>query len=108
MANSKKKDSLGTIARNKKARFDYHIEDKFEAGLVLLGWEVKSLRAGKCQLVDSFIFLKNGAEAGGLRVYLDYIKLIVTAAGTAGTLNYATHTRYCRTAAVSEAAAQQA
>lgn len=39
-----------------------------------------------------FIFLKNGAEAGGLRVYLDYIKLIVTAAGTAGTLNYATHT----------------
>ena len=39
-----------------------------------------------------FVMLKNGAEAGGTRVYLDYLKLQVTAAGTAGTLNYATHT----------------
>lgn len=39
-----------------------------------------------------FILLKNGAEAGGRRVYLDYLKLLVTAAGTAGTVNYATHT----------------
>ena len=39
-----------------------------------------------------FVMLKNGAEAGGSRVYLDYLKLLVTAAGTAGTLNYATHT----------------
>jgi SsrA-binding protein len=36
-----------TIAQNKKARHDYFIEEKFEAGLVLQGWEVKSLRAGK-------------------------------------------------------------
>ncbi len=49
-----------TIAQNKKARFDYHIEQHFEAGLVLEGWEVKSLRAGKVQLVDSYVFIKNG------------------------------------------------
>ncbi|WP_344808807.1 SsrA-binding protein SmpB [Allohahella marinimesophila] len=73
LANSKKKDSPGTIARNKKARFDYHIEDKFEAGLVLLGWEVKSLRAGKCQLVDSFIFMKN-EEAWLLNAHITPLK----------------------------------
>jgi SsrA-binding protein len=49
-----------TIALNKKARFDYHLSDEYEAGIALLGWEVKSLRAGKVQIVDSFIFFKNG------------------------------------------------
>lgn len=47
------------ICQNKKARFEYHIEDTFEAGMVLEGWEVKSLRAGKAQLVDSYVLLKN-------------------------------------------------
>ena len=58
----KKKSSpgSGTIAQNKKARHDYHIEEKFEAGLVLTGWEVKSLRAGKGQLTDAFVMIKNG------------------------------------------------
>lgn len=49
----------GTIALNKRARFDYHIEERFEAGLVLNGWEVKSLRAGKAQLTDSYVLLKD-------------------------------------------------
>ena len=49
-----------TIAQNKKARFDYHLEEKFEAGLALQGWEVKSLRAGKAQITDSYVLLKNG------------------------------------------------
>lgn len=49
-----------TIAQNKKARFDYFIEERFEAGLALQGWEVKSLRAGKAQLVDSFVMLRDG------------------------------------------------
>lgn len=61
---AKKKSSsssgTGTIAVNKRARFDYHIEEKFEAGLALMGWEVKSLRAGKVQLVDSYVLLKDG------------------------------------------------
>ncbi|WP_426414745.1 SsrA-binding protein SmpB [Aestuariirhabdus sp. LZHN29] len=50
----------GTIVVNKKARFDYHIDDRYEAGVMLAGWEVKSLRAGKIQLVDSYVILKDG------------------------------------------------
>lgn len=49
-----------TIAVNKKARHDYFIEERLEAGLVLEGWEVKSLRAGKAQLVDSYVIIKEG------------------------------------------------
>ena len=60
MAKAKKNDSGSTIALNKKARHDYHIEERFEAGLVLTGWEVKSLRAGKCQLVDSYVQIHQG------------------------------------------------
>jgi SsrA-binding protein len=50
-----------SIALNRKARHDYFIEDHFEAGLVLEGWEVKSLRAGRVQLDQAYILLKNGA-----------------------------------------------
>jgi SsrA-binding protein len=50
------------ITYNKKARFDYFIEDEIESGMVLEGWEVKSLRAGKAQLVDSYVIIK-GSEA---------------------------------------------
>ncbi|KTD34591.1 SsrA-binding protein SmpB [Legionella israelensis] len=49
-----------TIAINKKARFDYFLEDEFEAGLVLEGWEVKSLRAGKVNLSDAHVIIKHG------------------------------------------------
>ena len=49
-----------TIAQNKKARFDFELEEKFEAGVMLQGWEVKSLRAGKAQITDSYVLLKNG------------------------------------------------
>ena len=58
MSQKKSKTPDNTIARNKKARFEYYIEDKFEAGLVLEGWEVKSLRAGKIQINESYILLK--------------------------------------------------
>jgi len=57
---TKKKANDNTIARNRKARFDYTIESNFEAGLVLEGWEVKSLREGRVQINDSYIFAKNG------------------------------------------------
>jgi SsrA-binding protein len=63
VANKKNKsNSPGgrTIAVNRKARHDYQIEDKFEAGLVLEGWEVKSLRAGRLQLQESYVLIKNG------------------------------------------------
>jgi len=61
MATKKKtKGHSNTIALNKKVRFEYTIEDKFEAGMVLEGWEVKSLRAGKIQLTESYVILKKG------------------------------------------------
>jgi len=62
MGNSKKskKSSDNTIGLNKKARFEFHLEDEYEAGLVLEGWEVKSLRAGRLQLSESYVFVKNG------------------------------------------------
>ncbi|RAY12207.1 SsrA-binding protein [Actinomadura craniellae] len=48
------------IAQNKKARYDYHIDDTWEAGLVLTGTEVKSLRAGRASLVDGYALLRDG------------------------------------------------
>jgi len=60
MAKSKKPSPGSTIALNKKARHDYFIEDRFEAGMALQGWEVKSLRAGKVQIRESYILLKGG------------------------------------------------
>ncbi len=56
----KRKTNPNSIVANKKARFDYFIEDTLEAGLVLEGWEVKSLRMGKVNLTDSYIFLDKG------------------------------------------------
>jgi SsrA-binding protein len=55
----KTKTQSNTIALNKKSRHDYHLEERFEAGLVLEGWEVKSIRAGHLQLRESYIQLKN-------------------------------------------------
>ncbi len=49
-----------TIALNKKARHEYFIEDRFEAGIALEGWEVKSLRAGRVNITESYILLKDG------------------------------------------------
>ncbi len=57
------------IAQNKKARHDYHIEDTYEAGLVLMGTEVKSLRMGRASLVDGFVDIENG-EAWLLQVHI--------------------------------------
>ncbi len=52
---AKKGDGSAQIAKNRRATFDYRIEEKFEAGLVLQGWEVKSIREGRVQLNDSFV-----------------------------------------------------
>ena len=57
---SPKKPNEKVIAVNRKARHDYSIDATFEAGLVLEGWEVKSLRAGKAQLSESYVVLRNG------------------------------------------------
>lgn len=56
----KKSSGIKVIAENRKARFDYVIEDTFEAGIELLGSEVKSVRRGDVNLKDSYISIKNG------------------------------------------------
>jgi SsrA-binding protein len=58
MTNKKQSDS--SIALNRKAGFDYFIETQYEAGLVLEGWEVKSLRAGRINLSDAHVIIKYG------------------------------------------------
>lgn len=55
-----RKKERKTIAQNRRARYDYHIEDTYEAGLVLTGTEVKSLRAGRASLVDGYGLIKDG------------------------------------------------
>jgi SsrA-binding protein len=49
-----------SIAENRKAHFNYHIEERFEAGMVLEGWEVKAIRDGQVQLTDGHVVIKNG------------------------------------------------
>ncbi len=49
-----------TIALNKRARHEYHIEERFEAGLVLQGWEVKAIRAGRGNMTDAYAYVKDG------------------------------------------------
>jgi SsrA-binding protein len=60
MAKQKEKAAPGTIVLNKKARHDYFIEDRLEAGIALEGWEAKSLRAGRVQIRDAYVLLKDG------------------------------------------------
>ena len=55
-----KPDNSGTIAVNRKARHDYLIESEYEAGMELLGWEVKALRAKKANLTDGYVVIQKG------------------------------------------------
>ncbi|WP_333603473.1 SsrA-binding protein, partial [Pantoea eucrina] len=54
------KPGSATIALNKRARHEYFVEEEFEAGLSLQGWEVKALRAGKANISESYIMLRDG------------------------------------------------
>jgi SsrA-binding protein len=49
-----------SIAENRRAHFDYHIEERFEAGIVLQGWEIKAVRAGQVQLTDGYVVIRDG------------------------------------------------
>ena len=59
MTKKKPKAQSSTIALNKKAKHNYFLEQKFEAGIALMGWEVKSLREGKVNLTDTYVLLQN-------------------------------------------------
>src|SRR3989338_4750873 len=72
-----KKSDDKLIASNKKARHDYHLETQFEAGLVLEGWEVKSIRAGHVQLKESYVILKSG-EAWLIGAHISPLKTAST------------------------------
>ena len=60
MSKPDKKAAPRLIAENRKARYDYFIEERLEAGLVLEGWEVKSMRAGKAQIAEGYVYLNEG------------------------------------------------
>jgi SsrA-binding protein len=60
MARPAQKDADALIAENRKARHEFFIEERFEAGLVLTGWEVKSLRAGRVQIAESYVVVSHG------------------------------------------------
>jgi SsrA-binding protein len=62
MAKNKDKDTKGggTIALNKRARFEYHIDQRYEAGIALQGWELKALRAGRINFGESFAMIRDG------------------------------------------------
>lgn len=68
------------IAENRRARFDYFIEERYEAGLVLEGWEVKALRAGKAQITEAYVFVRNsevfltGAHLSPLKTTSTHVK----------------------------------
>jgi SsrA-binding protein len=57
---AKATETARLIAENRKARFDYFIEERFEAGLALQGWEVKAMRAGRAQLKEAYAYLRDG------------------------------------------------
>lgn len=57
---NQKKNNANRIADNKKAAYNYFFEEKFEAGMVLQGWEVKALREGKVQLTDGYVVIRDG------------------------------------------------
>ena len=57
---AKKPDLSSRIADNKKAAFNYFFEERFEAGIVLEGWEVKAIRAGRMNIKESYVIIKSG------------------------------------------------
>ena len=78
MSRKKQKKPAGNvIAVNRRARHDYFIEDTLEAGLVLEGWEVKSLRAGNAQLQEGYVTLRNG-EAWLIGAHFAPLKTVST------------------------------
>ncbi len=77
MAKKKPKAQSGTIAQNRRAKFDYHISDKLEAGISLQGWEVKSAREGKVQLTDTYVDFHND-EAVLLNAHFNPLNTVST------------------------------
>lgn len=73
----KAKSASAKIALNKKARHEYFIEDSYQAGLVLEGWEVKSLREGRAQITEAYVHVRDG-EAWLLGAHITPLKTVST------------------------------
>lgn len=73
--NTAKKQSSASIAYNRKAHHDFTLEDQYEAGLVLQGWEVKSIRAGRANLKESHVIIKQG-EAWLLNAHISPLSTV--------------------------------
>jgi SsrA-binding protein len=73
MAKNSSSDGDGTklIAQNRRARFDYHLDDRYEAGIVLTGTEVKALRAGKASLVEAWVKIDRDGEAWLVQAHIE-------------------------------------
>jgi SsrA-binding protein len=76
-SNDKNSKETAPIALNKRARHDYFIEENHEAGMVLQGWEVKSLRAGKAQITEGYVLVKKG-EAWLIGAHISPLKTTST------------------------------
>jgi SsrA-binding protein len=77
MARNPNKPTSNSIAKNKKARFEYFIEETIEAGIALQGWEVKSLRAGKGQVTETYVLMRDG-EAWLLGAHITPLNTVST------------------------------
>lgn len=77
MSKKKPKQPSTTIALNKKAKHDFHLEEKFEAGVALQGWEVKSLREGNVQIIDTYVHVRDG-EAWLLNTHITPLNTVST------------------------------
>src|SRR5579884_921730 len=66
-----------SIAENRRARHDYFIEERLEAGMALLGWEVKAMRAGRAQLAEAYVYVRDG-EAFLIGAHLSPLRTVST------------------------------
>jgi SsrA-binding protein len=74
---SKADNTDRVIAENRRARYEYFIEERLEAGLVLEGWEVKSMRAGRAQLAEAYVYVRNG-EAFLIGAHMSPLRTVST------------------------------
>ncbi len=77
MSKKKPKPKSNSIAQNKRARHDYQLNEKFEAGIELRGWEVKALREGSVQITDTYVIMQNG-EAFLVGAHITPLKTVST------------------------------
>ena len=95
MSKPKPAKQNNSIAENRQARHEYFIEETYEAGMALQGWEVKSLRAGRAQLKEAYAFVKNG-EAFLFGAHISALPTALQKTARRGWHHSAARRGYCR------------